>query len=185
VSFLFQTSALLVSGITFAGLVWWIKSIVDVSRRIEKEITDTSESLPVEQNKLVLNEVGTGQKAERLLGASLAGATEEVFLSGAITKTVYNLIRDWLPYRCTLHVLVNPQFSDRILLKEIQDRFAVAVRETDKITSGGVTIFKIDNSSLFMLMKENNAIVMTTDSFTINAIYIKNAEFWRGAKPYR
>ena len=84
-----------------------------------------------------------------------------------------------------MNVLVNPVYADRILLNEIKNRFANSVRETDQLTGGGVTVFKIGNSSLFMLLKENNAIVMTTDPKTIEKLYSKNAEYWSRAKPYR
>ena len=81
--------------------------------------------------------------------------------------------------------MVNPIYADQILLNEIKNRFANSVRETDELTGGGVTIFKIGSDSLFMLLKENNAIVMTTDDYTINTLNNKNNEYWGRAKPYR
>ena len=185
-STLFQTSAILVAGTAISGLVWWIKSIYESSSLVDISLDKTNEEIDVNPSDLKIVEVGTGQKAERLLGANLANsAGQTVFIAGAITKTVYNLLRDWLPTRATLNVLVNPLYADQILLNEISNRFANSVRETDKLTGGGVTVFKIGARSLFMLLKDNNAIVMTTDANTINILNSKNNEYWRNAKPYR
>lgn len=185
-SALFQTSGFIVGGTAVFGLVWWIKSIYDSYSLIDISIEKTQEDMNVDTSKLKLVEIGTGQKAERTLGASLANSTgQTVFLAGAITKTVYNLLRDWLPQRASLNVLVNPIWADQILLNEIKNRYANSVRETDELTSGGVTVFKIGADSLFMLLKENNAIVMTTDPETISILNSKNNDYWSRAKPYR
>ncbi|TFH17261.1 hypothetical protein E4H04_05305 [Candidatus Bathyarchaeota archaeon] len=185
-SALFQTSGFIVGGTAVFGLLWWIKSIYDSYSLIDISIEKTQEDMNVDTSKLKLVEIGTGQKAERTLGASLANSTgQTVFLAGAITKTVYNLLRDWLPQRASLNVLVNPIWADQILLNEIKNRYANSVRETDELTSGGVTVFKIGADSLFMLLKENNAIVMTTDPETISILNSKNNDYWSRAKPYR
>ncbi|MBE0634116.1 hypothetical protein IH574_06050, partial [Candidatus Bathyarchaeota archaeon] len=182
----FQTSGFIVGGTAVFGLLWWIKSIYDSYSLIDISIEKTQEDMNVDTSKLKLVEIGTGQKAERTLGASLANSTgQTVFLAGAITKTVYNLLRDWLPQRASLNVLVNPIWADQILLNEIKNRYANSVRETDELTSGGVTVFKIGADSLFMLLKENNAIVMTTDPETISILNSKNNDYWSRAKPYR
>jgi hypothetical protein len=183
---LFRASGFIVGGGAIVGLLWWIKSIYDSYSFIETSIEETDKTVNIDTSDLKLVEVGTGQKAERTLGVSLANSSgQTVFLVGAITKTVYNLLRDWLPQRTTLNVLVNPIFADQILLNEIKNRFANSVRETDELTGGGVTVFKIGSDSLFMLLKENNAIVMTTDPYTINTLNSKNNEYWSRAKPYR
>jgi len=185
-STLFQTAGYVVGGGAIFGLVWWIKSIYDSYSLIDISIEKTENEISVNASNLKLVEVGTGQKAERTLGASLANSSgQTVFVAGAITKTVYNLLRDWLPPRTTLNVLVNPIYADQILLNEIKNRFANSVRETDELTGGGVTVFKIGSDSLFMLLKENNAIVMTTDDYTINTLNSKNNEYWSRAKSYR
>ena len=185
-SLLFQTSSFLVVGTAISGLIWWIKSIYETSSLVNISLDETGEEIEVNPSDLKLVEVGTGQKAERLLGANLANsAGQTVFISGAITKTVYNLLRDWLSSRATLNVLVNPMYADQILLNEISNRFANSVRETNELTGGGVTVFKIGTNSLFMLLKQNNAIVMTSDANTINILNSKNIEYWRNAKSYR
>jgi hypothetical protein len=185
-SALFQASGFIVGGGALLGLVWWIKSIYDSYSLIDISVEETDREINIEASSLKLVEVGTGQKAERTLGASLANSTgQTVFVAGAITKTVYNLLRDWLPQRSTLNVLVNPVYADQILLNEIKNRFANSVRETDELTGGGVTVFKIGSDSLFMLLKENNAIVLTRDVNTINTLNSKNNEYWSRAKPYR
>lgn len=182
----FQTAGYVVGGGAIFGLVWWIKSIYDSYSLIDISIEKTENEISVNALNLKLVEVGTGQKAERTLGASLANSSgQTVFVAGAITKTVYNLLRDWLPPRTTLNVLVNPIYADQILLNEIKNRFANSVRETDELTGGGITVFKIGSDSLFMLLKENNAIVMTTDDYTINTLNSKNNEYWSRAKSYR
>lgn len=185
-SLIFYSSSYLVAGAAFYGLIWWIKSIYDSYSLIDISVEKTITEKEVDSSKLELVEVGTGQKAERTLGASLANSRgKTVFVAGAITKTVYNLLRDWLPPRTSLNVLVNPIYADQILLNEIRNRYANSVRETNELTSGGVTIFKIGSDSLFMLLKENNAIVMTTDDYTINTLNSKNNEYWSRAKSYR
>lgn len=185
-STIFQASGYIVGGGAVFGLLWWIKSIYDSYSLIDISIEETEREINVDTSSLKLIEVGTGQKAERTLGASLANSSgQTVFIAGAITKTVYNLLRDWLPPRTTLNVLVNPIYADQILLNEIKNRFANSVRETDELTGGGVTVFKIGSDSLFMLLKGNNAIVMTTDDYTINTLNSKNNEYWSRAKPYR
>jgi hypothetical protein len=185
-SAIFQTSAVLLAGTACVGVIWWIQNIYSSLSLVDQSIQKSEGEVPVEPSELNLVEVGTGQKAERTLGSSLANSTgQTVFVAGAITKTVYNLLRDWLPSRAALNVLVNPVYADRILLNEIKNRFANSVRETDQLTGGGVTVFKIGNNSLFMLLKENNAIVMTTDPKTIEKLNSKNAEYWSKAKPYR
>jgi len=183
---IFDTSSYVVAGSAIFGLVWWIKSIYDSYSLIDISIEKTQENINVDASQLKLIEIGTGQKAERTLGASLANSTgRTIFLAGAITKTVYNLLRDWLPQRASLNVLVNPIYADQIMLNEIKNRYANSVRETDELTGGGVTVFKIGNESLFMLLKENNAIVMTTDPETISILNSKNNDYWSRAKPYR
>jgi hypothetical protein len=168
------------------GLIWWIKSIYDSYSLIDISVEKTATETDVDSSKLKLIEVGTGQRAERTLGASLANSRgQTVFVAGAITKTVYNLLREWLPPRTTLNVLVNPIYADQILLNEIKNRYANSVRETEELTGGGVTVFKIGSDSLFMLLKENNAIVMTSDDYTINILNSKNNEYWSRARPYR
>jgi hypothetical protein len=186
VSALFQSSAILVAGTAVTGLLWWIKSIYESTSLVDMGLNTTSEKIDVNASDLKIVEIGTGQKAERLLGANLANsAGQTVFIAGAITKTVYNLLRDWLPSRATLNVLVNPVYADQILLNEISNRFANSVRATGELTGGGVTVFKIGTSSFFMLLKENNAIVMTTDENTINILNSQNIDYWSRAKSYR
>ncbi len=130
---------------TLGGVGWYASTIITAS----KEIDDPLRSIAVLEVQKDLQEddlidIGTGQQAEEKLGSELSNSRDLVLISGAVNTTVFSLIRNYLPSRVVLQVLVNPKFSKPMYLSRIASTYSGKVRSTEKILSDDITIFFID-----------------------------------------
>jgi len=165
------------------GIIWWAFSSARAVAASEEDIVIETET-PQVMSPDELVDLGTGNNAELILGARIASARNRVFIAGGISKALYTMLRDYLPYQSSLEMLINPSFPGKILLYEIQNRFATNIRQTDKILKDTVTFINIDGEYVFLLINATHQVLAARDREAATKLSVTNNNLWRGARPY-
>jgi hypothetical protein len=180
-----QISAGALAIVTASGIAWWI---YDLRGNIAKEKQPLealeTKGTPQQIGPAELIDLGTGPMAEEVLGSKIANARTIVFVAGAMTSTVYSLIRNYLPPNVALEVLVNPALGGRVHLYNIATRYACRIRASDEIVRDLVTVFNVDGEMVLILRKENNGVLIAQAKSAAENLTAQNRAIWNRAKAY-
>lgn len=176
-------SAVGVSLITIGGIGWYVRDILSVEAETHE---DVFEAVPVENREASKNDliqIGTGNKAELMLGSEIHSGRSAIFVSGAINNTVYTLLRSFMRYDTRLELLFNPMFGGNVEVADLDSRFMADVKETSLITGDGLTLLNIDGDKVFMIRHTNNAIIKI-EGDTMDEAMMHNRNMWAQASSY-
>ena len=169
--------------LTVAGLGWYAVGLISATRKEEQEdyIQPTGES-DVTQEDLI--DLGTGAPAEQVLTAALASTHNQIFIWGAMNRSVYSWIRDYAGWNVELRILGNPSLGGKMYLDSLKDKYAAIVRETDEIPANLFTLFQLDTANVFMIRTENHNILRARDLSVGTQVMAVPHEQWRTAQKY-
>jgi len=172
--------------LALGGIFWWGMEIWGLSREEQSEeyFADTPGG-EAELDTQQLIDLGTGPMAEEQLASTLASTRQTVFIAGAITRTVYTLVRDYVPWGKGLEILANPKLGGAVQLYDLKTKLAAVVKETDEITAALITIFSIDGEYAYLMRAENNAIVASGNREVAAQLTANARSQWTRARTYR
>ncbi len=143
-----------------------------------------------------LIDLGTGPMAEEVIGNEIRKAQMLIFVSGAINRTLYNILRKNVPRNpqpnlpnVPLQLLVNKNFG-RIFIRELQTRFKCDIKETKELRGDRegeaptITIINIDGKMAIMFNEDNHQVFTTRDQDAANRITSLNRQRWTRAKVF-
>jgi hypothetical protein len=170
-------------GVAWYG--WDLLSSVKSERSADYlSIPATKQKVSLEETQQDLIDRGTGPMAEEELASKIANSRIGVFVAGALSQTVYLILRDYLPHGRRLEVLVNPALGGQMYLYYITTNLSAIVRETDEIKATPITVFYIDGESTLLLRKANNAVFVSRTREVAQTLAAPNLTLWQKARPY-
>lgn len=169
--------------LTLGGVAWWAYDLIK-SRSEEESEEYAPEEVGEASQEDAINH-GTGPMAEQQLASRIANAQHSVFVAGAITRTVYTLLRDYMPHGMRLEVLANPKLGGRVQLFELRTKLSARIKQTEEITGASWAFFNIDGEYTIMLRIKNNAVLMSRDRDAARRLIATNRNQWVNAKDYQ
>jgi hypothetical protein len=174
-----------ISTLTVGGAYWYAQEIVKASKEIVDPLRSIS-SLEAPRQELqedALLDIGTGQYAEEKLGNTLSDTKNMVLISGALNTTVFSIIRNYIPPKVLLRVIINKNLSKLMYIDRVRTSYSGEIRSTDKILTNDITIFFIDGKQTLLLRNKDNGVLIATSESAAITLAKKSSDLWFEATP--
>ena len=178
--------------LTAAGVSWYSLEIHNQIQKEEKPLEIGTVEEPPKKGDLI--DLGTGPMAEEAMGNKIRKAQSIIFVSGAMNRTIFNLLRKHVPRypppNIPLQLLINKNFG-RIFIRELGTRFQCEIKETRELSGPGgegtaptITLINIDGRTALIFNEENHQVFESRTQEAATRLSALNRRRWNEAQRF-